>query len=436
MRIAVVGGGMMGLVAAERLVRAGRHVTLFDRETQLGGLCTWYDYGPSVWDKFYHVILPSDRLLIELIREIGLGDEMVWRPSRTGYYRDGRHYSISDNLEFVRFPLLTLTQKVRLAWTILYGSRVADWRPLERMTSEEWLLKHSGRTTYETFWRPLLRAKLGDQFREVSAVFIWSYIKRLFSARDPSVGKEQLGHVRGGYRIIIGRLEERIRSGGEIRIGTGVDQVQTRGDGGLDLIVGGDRERFDRVIFTGPVTALQRVCGADLVEVQGNLDRVRYLGVICLVLLTNRPLTPFYVVNIADEDNPFTGVVGMSSVVPESETGGRFITYFPKYLTADNPLFDSSDNVLFELFMPSVRQMFPDLAMDDIVCRHINRARIVQPLQIRDYSRHVPKARTRHPGLFFLNTGHFVNNTVHNNEVVKLVTGFFSDHAAAFSTGE
>jgi hypothetical protein len=41
-----------------------------------------------------------------------------------------------------------------------------------------------------------------------------------------------------------------------------------------------------------------------------------------MALVTQKPLVPYYVVNIADERIPFTGVIGMSNVVaPEGPRG-------------------------------------------------------------------------------------------------------------------
>ena len=74
MRVAIVGGGLMGLALAYRLAGRGCEVEVFEREQQVGGLTTWHDFGPFQWDRFYHVILPSDRYLLGFLREIGLGD--------------------------------------------------------------------------------------------------------------------------------------------------------------------------------------------------------------------------------------------------------------------------------------------------------------------------------------------------------------------------
>jgi protoporphyrinogen oxidase len=425
MKIGILGGGMTGLALAYRLSAKGCAVTVFEKDQQLGGLATYHDYGPFIWDRFYHVILPSDNYLIGFLKEIGLGDQLQWRRTLTGFYVDRQMYSVSNSIEFLRFPLLGLTSKFRLALTILYCSRIKDWQRLEKITVEDWLLKTCGRNTYEKLWKPLLLAKLGESYRRVSAVFIWSYIKRLFSARDSSAQKEQLGHVVGGYKTVFDRLEDLIHEAdGQIHTGVAVERIAPRLGGGLWVEYNGDKEHFDKVIFTGPVNLLQRIAADSLIKVTGHHGKVEYLGVICMVLVTRKPLAPYYIVNIADRRIPFTGVIGMSNVVYPHETAGRYITYFPKYLLSDDPLFQRTDDELRELFFGGVRLMFSELRKEDVESVHINRAARVQPLQVLNYSKLIPSITTKHEDFFVLNTSQFVNVTLNNNSVIWHVEEF------------
>ena len=428
MNIGIVGGGMMGLVLAYRLRMLGHIVTVIESNQQLGGLTTYHDYGPFVWDRFYHVILPSDIHLINLIQEIGLGEQLRWRPTLTGCYIDQQLYSISNTMEFLRFPPLTIIGKFRLALTLLYGSRISNWRRLEKITVEDWLLKISGENTYEKLWKPLLLAKLGENYHRVSAVFIWSYIKRLFSARDSSLHKEQLGYVEGGYKTVFDKLEKLIcQHGSQIRTGVAVEDIAPSSGGGILVEHKGTQSHFDKVIFTGPVNILQQVVANDLVKVTGDRPTVEYMGVICMVLITRQALVPYYVVNLADQRIPFTGVIGMSNLVSLQETAGLHITYFPKYVISDDPLLQQTDDELRLLFFQGIRLMFPELKSDDIVVAQINRAMKMQPLQVLNYSSHVPTIVTEHDDFFVLNTSQFVNNTLNNNTVVQHVDEFLKN---------
>jgi protoporphyrinogen oxidase len=433
MRVGVVGGGLMGLTLAWRLAKRGHAVTVFERDMQVGGLTTFHDYGPFFWDRFYHVILPTDTHLIRLLDELGLAGDLRWQRTLTGFYVDKQFYSLSSSWEFLTFPPLSLVGKARLALTILYCARLKDWKALEKIPVEEWLIKLCGHRTYHKIWKPLLMAKLGPNYRKVSAVFIWSIIKRMYSARDASAQKEHLGYVSGGYKSVLERLETAIiRAGGDIRTGTNVKAIVPTDDSDIRVSSGDKDERFDRVVFTGPLSMLRNVCTNELATIEGDEGKVEYLGVICGVLVSQRPLSPYYVLNIADERVPFTGIMGMSNLVSRDETNGYCLTYLPKYVMSDDPLLRADDRELTDLFMNGIRKVFPDVENRGLVRLHINRAFKVQPLQVLNYSRIAPASKTKHPSFFILNTSQFLNATLNNNEVIRMADAFLETHSNEF----
>jgi protoporphyrinogen oxidase len=192
------------------------------------------------------------------------------------------------------------------------------------------------------------------------------------------------------------------------------------------------REHFDKVVFTSPVNVLQKVAAKELLRVASPGGSVEYLGVICMVLITRKPLVPYYVVNIADERIPFTGVIGMSNLVSPDETAGRHITYLPKYVLSDDPLLRCPDEELRTLFFDGLRLMLPEFKRAEIEGVHINRAVKVQPLQVLNYSGLVPQVATAHEDFLVLNTSQFVNCTLNNNEVVRAVDEFVTEYGPTF----
>ena len=337
-------------------------------------------------------------------------------------------------MEFLRFPPLSLWSKFRLALTILYCSRINNWKRLEKITVEDFLLRHSGRKTYEKIWKPLLLAKLGENYKRVSAVFIWTYIKRMFSARDSSASKEQMGHVRGGYKTVFDRLVSVIEErGGQLRLGTSVNQIVAATSGtGIDIVTDTSIEHFDKVIFTGPVNILQKIADKSLVALEDTGRDVEYLGVLCMALVTGVPLTNFYILNVADRRIPFTGVVGMSNILKSDETAGMHLTYLPKYVLSTDEELLRPEEELRDEFLKGLRIMFPDLADEHIVSCRIHRAFKVQPLQVLNFSAYIPKSTMRHPDFFVHNTAQFVNNTLNNNDVIRAVDSFLTEYGDCF----
>src|SRR3954447_23267601 len=166
-RVGIVGGGILGLTLALRLAKLGHHVEIFEAAPELGGLAGSHDYGSFRWDRFYHCILPQDRHLIELIGDLGLGPELRWNQTGTGYYARGRWFPMSKSLDYAKFPLLSWIDKARVGATVVYATMAADPMKLYGVSAEEWLIRWCGRRGYEVFWRPLLRAKFGPFYDQV-----------------------------------------------------------------------------------------------------------------------------------------------------------------------------------------------------------------------------------------------------------------------------
>jgi protoporphyrinogen oxidase len=162
--IGIIGGGLLGLSLALRLRAVGYEVVVYERAPRGGGLAAPWSIGEFTWDKFYHVILMSDLNVRRLLDELSLTDALRWNTTRTGFFTDGRLHSMSDSMEFLKFPPLRLLDKFRLGGTIFYASKLSDWQALEGVAVTDWLRRLSGERTFEKMWLPLLRAKLGENY--------------------------------------------------------------------------------------------------------------------------------------------------------------------------------------------------------------------------------------------------------------------------------
>ena len=204
----IVGGGIMGMTLAHKLAKEGKEVTLFEAAPELGGLASSWKLGEIEWDRFYHVILLSDFRTRNILKDIGLDEEINWVETKTGFYMNGQLHSMSDTIEFLKFPTLNLLDKFRLGLTIIVASRIKNWKRLENIPVTNWLERWSGKNTFNKIWLPLLRAKLGESYKKTSAVFIWATIQRLYGARRSGLKKEMFGYVSGGYKRIIAAFKE------------------------------------------------------------------------------------------------------------------------------------------------------------------------------------------------------------------------------------
>ncbi|HEY9597468.1 MAG TPA: NAD(P)/FAD-dependent oxidoreductase [Cyanophyceae cyanobacterium] len=421
-RWGIIGGGILGMTLAHSLAQNGQNVTLFEGASSLGGLASAWALGDVIWDRHYHVILLSDIALRSLLTELGLEEEIQWVETKTGFYTDGKLYSMSNSLEFLRFPPLGWLDKLRLGLTIIYASKIKNWKKLEKIPVTDWLKKLSGHRTFDKIWLPLLRAKLGENYKIASASFIWAIIARMYAARRTGLKKEMFGYVSGGYARILERFAE-VLAGENVRINLGhrASKVEAKSDGRITVeFDNGHQETFDQVVLTmaAPIAA-RLVHGLSADEVS-KLKGIQYQGIICASLLLKQPLAQYYVTNITDSWVPFTAVIEMSTLVNREEFGGHTLVYLPKYVTPDDPAFSLSDEELQETFVGTLMQMYPHFDRSDVLDFRVSRVRYVLAISTLDYSEKLPPMTTSIPGLHIVNSAHILNGTLNVNETIQL----------------
>ena len=422
---AVLGGGILGMTLALRLTQQGHKVTLLESRSNLGGLADAWKIGDVTWDRHYHVTLMSDLHARDVLRELDLEDQMQWVETKTGFFTDNQLYSMSNTLEFLKFPPLRMIDKLRLGATIFYAARVKNWKKLEGIAVGDWLTKLSGRRTFEKMWLPLLRCKLGECWRETSAAFIWATIARMYAARRTGLKKEMFGYCRGGYAQILDRFTKKLQLlGVEIHCNTAVKSVRTAIDGRQTVqFVDHDRV-FDRVVSTLPTPVMSRLCPELNAREKLLFDGVRYHGIVCLSVLSSKSLSPYYVTNITDAGYPFTAVIEMTSLVDKAELGGNALIYLPRYVAPNDELFDRTDAEIEHEFLSGLQRMHPGLSLADVRAVRISRVRHVFALPTLGYSDRLPPVVTSVPGLYSLNSSHIVNGTLNVNETIKLANDF------------
>ena len=420
---AIIGGGMLGLLLAHRFAQAGRQVQVIEAAPQLGGLASAWHLGAITWDRHYHVILPTDTVLCGVLAELGIERDIEWAKTRTGFYVDGQHYSMSNSWEFLTFPPLHLLDKARLVATILYASRVNAWQRLEGVLVEDWLRRWSGTRLTEKIWLPLLRAKLGENYRQTSAAFIWATIKRYYGARSSGGTKtEMFGCVAGGYARVLERFRDVLLAEEvEIQLGMPVQRVEADGLGGVRvLLTDGTSQRFDQAILTVASPVAVRLCPGLTDEEKRRHDQIAYMGIVCASLLLKQPLRGFYVTNICDTTVPFTGVIEMSALVNRAYFGGHTLVYLPKYVDAQDPALAWTDRDVQERFLPAFLKLYPHLTPQDVLSFQISREKYVMALPTLHYSRHLPPGSTSVPGIHIVNSAHIINGTLNVNETMQL----------------
>ena len=207
MRIAVIGAGVAGLVAAHRLTAAGHEVDVYERWPGLGGMAATLDVGGGhLLERYYHHLFTTDRHIAALYDELGPGARVA--PVERGDVRARApvavHHARATCCASSRCPPLS---RVRMGAAVVALQRLANDRaPYERVTARAWIEKWMGKAAWREVWGPMLRGKFGARADEIAMVWLWN---KLRLRRGEDAREEKLGYPAGSWEPLLEALRDR-----------------------------------------------------------------------------------------------------------------------------------------------------------------------------------------------------------------------------------
>jgi protoporphyrinogen oxidase len=393
--VGVIGGGILGLTAALRLMQAGKQVTLIEREDAVGGLVASFQIGGTPLERYYHHLFRSDRDVRNLIEEVGLGSALVWPRPEVSSLRDGVMYGFDSATDVLRFSPLPFQDRVRLGAGAAYLKLQNNYHVFEGKTAASWIKANMGEEAYRVFWGPLLGAKFGDYAEQIAMPWFWSRVH---------LRSQRLGYVRGGFFRLYDRLAQILREGGvQVMLKTEVKSIRSDA-GSIHVDTSNGLLDFDQLLVTTPTRIFMRLAEGLPDDYKARHDYGDYYGAHTVILGLNRQLLDkTYWLNIHDEGYPFLTVVEHTNYMPASDYGGLHVVYMGNYLPMSSPLFRRTKEEILAEFLPALKRIVPAFDESWIVESHAFGAPFAQPIVTVDYHTHIPPHETPLPGVYLAN---------------------------------
>lgn len=398
-RIAIIGAGPAGLAAAYDLARAGQQVTIYEGAPQVGGLAAGFKAPHWDWslEKFYHHWFASDKAILGLIAELGWSDQVLFPRPYTVAYVNGKFEPLDSPLMAIRFFLRNypLTDMIRFGIATLYLRLTPWWQPLEKVTAAAWTKRWYGPRLYEVLWRPLLVGKFGeDNLETVNMAWLWARLH----ARTT-----RLGTFTGGFQAFMDKLAEVVRGlGVEVRLNSAVTGIARQAGGPVALTTAAGTEAYDAVISTSSPALMARLTPDLPPEYSAQLQALKSMGAVVLVLALDRQLTQYYWHSMPKEAGfPFLALVEHTNYIDRKHYGGDHLIYVGDYLDPSHEHFSLSKEDLLERFLPAIQRMNPAFDRSWIKDSWLWKTAYAQPVPPLNHSRNIPALRTPVPGLYF-----------------------------------
>lgn len=304
MRAAIVGGGISGLSAAYYLARAGIPSLLIERRERLGGVIQTERVEGCLVEGGPDAFLAEKPWALELIRELGLAEEVIGSNDRqrvTYVVRRGRLTPLPDGLMMmVPTRVLPVLLSPLLGWGAKW--RMArEWfrRPNHRAPEDrsvaEFVAEHYGREAVDYLAEPLLAGVYGGDPERLSVRSVLprfaelerrygSLTRGLLAARRKGFRRSGplFQTLRGGLGRLIEAVERAARPPMELRRGEA--EAIERSEQGWRVRVAGGWCATEQLVLACPAWEAARLLRAVDPELAALLESIPYTSSITVSL--------------------------------------------------------------------------------------------------------------------------------------------------------
>lgn len=311
-RVAVVGGGITGLVAARSVAATGGDVVLFEAADRLGGKIQATSIGDLQIDAGPDSFLARDPWAVELCESLGLGEQLVapaifgayiWSAGTLRKLPSGFPYGLPVSpLAARRAGLLTSRGTLRAAADVVLPGPLRG----RDVSIGDFVRYRFGREALERVVDPLLAGTRAGRPGAMSLAAaappldalardhgsVIRGVRRARRSGQLEAGPPPFLSLRGGMTLLVERLRDELATNIDIRTGTSVVGIERAGDH-YQVATHTEPESVDGIVLAVPAFAAAQLLAALNGSAAHYLRQIEYASVaVVTLLLPPRAFTP------------------------------------------------------------------------------------------------------------------------------------------------
>lgn len=362
-KIDIIGAGISGLSTAYFLNKLNKNllIRVWEKDNGPGGLAGNFGTKSFSVEKFYHHIYKRDKALQNLISELGLGNDLKWRPALTGTYYFKQPFRLSSPIDLLKFKPLPIFDRMRLGFMLLRARKIKNWEKLDDISAKDYIIKYGSKDVYRIIWEPLLKGKFGRYADDISAAWLWSKIVDRGGSRNRT-GFEHLGYLKGGLGRVFSKLVDDLRDNGHsVFFNNEITAIETEKRKYVTAIrTKTQRIESSLVVSCTQLPHLVKILPDSCKDYAKSLSKINFLGNVCLILILKKSLSEFYWTNVTDSKSPFVGIIEHTNWADIEDFKNTHLVYISAYIPQEDYRIYMKSEELLDYYLPYVKKIFPD----------------------------------------------------------------------------
>lgn len=397
-KIAIIGGGLVGLSAAHYLSKDAFSIDIFEGASHIGGLASGFKKKNWEWplEKAYHHIFSNDTEILSLAKQIGYEDFFFQKPLTVSLYFDKNNYRtipLDTPQDLLLFPFLSFFDRIRAGAVLAFLKFSPFLSVYEKYTSEEFLSKTMGEKGWKVLWEQLFRKKFGKNAGKILTSFIWARITKR---------TKSLGYPKKSFQSFIDHLANKLKKEGvSIKTNHKIESIQ-KGER-FEIVVNGKTLEYDIVLSTLSSTLfVEKAKNILPAWYKKKLQKIQYMHAVNIIVESDKPFFPKeYWISVSSAKSPIMAMIQHTNFISTKYYGGKHLLYAANYVDPGDKLFLEPEEKIKEHYIREIYKITPN--KPQMTDSFLFRAPFAQPLYDKVFIENKSDVQTPVKGLFTAN---------------------------------
>lgn len=415
----IIGGGITGLATAYIAAKNGQKVRVIEGSQTFGGLLNTFEVEGTPLEFYYHHFFTHDAEINWLIKELGIQDQLIFKKTTMGVYRQGKIYDFNSPIDLFKFKPINFIDKFKFGLSSLFLGKIAQWEKYENIPAIDWFYKNAGKTSTDALWKPMLDIKFGPYAQDVPLAWMVGRMKQRLNSRNG--GDERLGYLKGSLKTLLTALLNSLEQlGVELIKGQPVTKIDIQNQKIQSVTTPDHIYEGKNFVFTIPTIHLAPLLEDNAPQLFKQLQKIEYFGAVCTILEMDKPLSDIYWLNVADQGFPFGGVIEHTNFIGPENYNGKHIAYLSRYFAHNEPIARMSHEEIEKLMLQKLNNIYPKFSQNQLKKVHIFKTMTAATVCDLNFSNKIPRCKTEISGLYLAAMPHIYPDERSTNNSIRV----------------